>query len=90
MKSILQNFIDKRVDRRINEIIKSDDSFELRNVPDSKAESEISSFILEKKQGGITRLSILDFVLNLSLPAKQVSRILEQFEAENRLTSVDA
>ena len=89
MVDFLKNIIDKRVDKRINEILKSDSDFSPRNIPDEKARKEMTDFILEKKRESITRLSVLDFVMNLKLPADQVSRIIEDFKSENKLKEID-
>lgn len=87
MISIIKNYIDKRVDERINEII-NNDALELRDISESEAKREISSFILEKKNEGATQLSTLDFVLNLKIPAEQVDRILENYERENKIREI--
>lgn len=84
MISIFKNYIDKRVDERIKEII-TDDTLEFRDISNKKAEQEISSFILQKKQNGITNLSTLDFVLNLKLPAEQIDDILEKYTKNKKV-----
>lgn len=88
--SVFKHIIDKRVDERINEILKSRRDFKFRKISDAKARKEISSFILEKKSESITKLSILDFVLSLRLPAEQVSKILDGFEKEKKIKEINA
>ena len=89
MISFIKHIIDKRVDQRINEII-HDDSLEFKTISNSKAKKEISSFILENKEKSITKLSTLDFVLNLRLPADQVEDVLGNFKKEKKLKEVNA
>ena len=86
MLPFFEKIIENRVDKRINDIIRSDDTLVFRAVSDEEAREEISSFIIHKKSEGITRLSVLDFVLNLKLPADQVEGVLEEFEQKGRLT----
>jgi len=90
MMSFFKGFIEKRVDERINEILKSGGDFNLRELSDKKAKEEITSFILENKERGVKQLSTLDFVLNLKLPAEQVNRILEVFKKQKQLKEVNA
>ncbi len=90
LKNIISGFVDKRVDERINEIIKCEDVLTFRKISDKEAKKEIASFILEKKEEGVTQLSILDFVLNLKIPAPQVETILEKFEKEKKVEEIYA
>jgi hypothetical protein len=87
MISIFKNYIDKRVDERVNEII-SDDTFELRDISDREAKQEMSSFILQKKNSGITKLSTMDFVLNLRIPSGKVEKILEEYKKEKKVQEI--
>lgn len=89
MIPFLQNTIDKRVDERINEIIKSNRDFEPRDISDEEAREEISDFILEQKRAGNLHLTTLDFVLNLRLPAEQAERILEEFKSEHKVKEIN-
>ncbi len=88
MISIFKNYIDKRVDERINEII-SNDTLEFRDISNKEAKQEISAFILQKKENGITKLSTLDFVLNLKLPAEQIDDILERYEKKKKIKELE-
>jgi len=87
MISLFKNYIDKRVDKRINEII-NDDTLSFRNISDSKARQEMSSFIVEKKDRGVTKLSTLDFVLSLKLPAEQIEKVLDNYKKEKRIKEI--
>ncbi len=89
MISFIKKFIDKKVDERINEII-SNDTLSFRDISNRDAQKEISSFILEKREVGITKLSTLDFVLNLKLPAQQVENILDVFKKNKKLKEINA
>jgi hypothetical protein len=89
MISFIENFIAKKVDERINEIINDDSTLEFKNISDEKAKKEISSFILQKKQNGITKLSTLDFVLNLKLPAEQIEEVLDDFKKSKMVREIN-
>ena len=89
-KNIISGIVDKRVDERINELVKSDDFFTLRDVPDNEAKGEISDFILKERDSGNTQLTTLDFVLKLKIQGPQVEKILDKFESENKIEEVDA
>jgi len=87
--NFFQQIIDRRVDARINEILNSEDSFEFQDVSDSEAREKMKSFILKKKEEGITQLGTLDFVLSLRLPAQQVESILDEFETSKKIKEVE-
>lgn len=89
MMSILKNLIDKRVDERINQIIGNNDVFDFKNISDNKAQKEISDFIISKREEGIIKLSTLDFVLNLKLPAEQIEKILGIFKSQHKIKEVN-
>ena len=86
--NFFQSYIQKGVDKRINELIASD-SFQLCDIDDREATKKIKKFILEQKLQGNTKLSTLDFVLSLNLPADQVESILDIFENQKKVRSVE-
>lgn len=90
INNIVSGLVDKRVDERINEIIKSDDFLVFRDISDKEAKKEITKFILQKKDEGVTQLTTFDFVLKLKIPAVQVERIIEKFEKEKRVEEINA
>jgi len=89
MISIFRKVIDSRVDERIKEIINSGKSFEFRDISEEEAKKEISLFIMENKNNGVARLSTLDFVLSLRIPAPQVEKILDIFVKENKIKELN-
>jgi len=88
LQRIVSGFIDKRVDERINEIVKSEDIFQFRDISDKQAEKEIKEFILDKKAEDITELSTFDFVLKLKIPAIQIEKILDKFKKQNKIKEI--
>ena len=67
---------------------KEDDTLDFRDISDKEATQEISSFIVKKKEEGITKLSVLDFVLNLKIPAEQVEKILSKYEKDGKIKEI--
>ena len=49
-------------------------------------EERISKFILRKKDEGVTKLSVVDFVVGLGISAENVEKVLEKFLKEGRVT----
>ena len=61
-----------------------------RTLTKKKAKEEISSFILKKKKSGIKKISALDVVLDLKLPAQQVEKVFEIFIKEKKIKEINA
>jgi len=61
-----------------------------RTLSKKEAEKEISSFILKNKKSGLKKISTLDVVLNLKLPAQQVEKVFEGFIKEKKIKEIDA
>jgi hypothetical protein len=55
-------------------------NFFQRTIPDTKAKTEIVSYLVKRKIQGITTVNILDLVSDLNLPAQQIDRIMENLE----------
>ena len=83
--------VDKLVDARLNEHLTAKISaspFHFVEVDDKNVEKLVSDFIVEQKEKNNKELSVYDFVVNLRLPAKQVSSILENFESRELIREI--
>lgn len=69
-------------------LFEKEETIEFKKISDSEARKEMTDFILKRKKEGITRIGILDIVVNLSLPAKQIKKIMEKFEKEKKVAKV--
>lgn len=90
LMNVLQSLINKRVDTRFDE--RMDDmlfSLTSRRVPNEQAKKEMRDFILQQKELGNTKLSVLDLMLGLNLPAGQVQNILDVLEAEEKIKEIN-
>ena len=85
---LFKNTIDKLVDERLDEHLTSATSFHFIDVDDEQAKSLLSDFIIEQKEQDNKELTIYDFVVNLRLPATQVSKILNEFESRQLVKEV--
>lgn len=88
--NVFQSLINKRVDTRFDERM-GDMLFSLtsRRVSNEQAKKEMRDFILQQKELGNTKLSVLDLMLGLNLPANQVQNILDTMEAEEKIKEIE-
>ena len=63
--------------------------YETRRVTDTEARAKIEEFIQDKKQDGVTTISIFDIFTSLLLPMEQIERIVKDFEEEGRISEID-
>ena len=78
---LFKGTVDRLVDERLDEHLTATTSFHFINVDDYSAQKLITDFIVEQKEKDNKELSIYDFVVNLRLPAQQISKILNEFES---------
>ncbi|MFC2143152.1 hypothetical protein ACFLQN_02015 [Candidatus Aenigmatarchaeota archaeon] len=71
----LQSRIEK-LEKELKEMKKED----IRSIVDDLAEKEIISFIKNEKKKGKEKISILDIMESLCLPADQINRIMEKIK----------
>jgi len=81
--------INRRVDERLNNVLVSNTDFHFIDIDNKNAERVMTDFILEQQKKNNTELSTYDFVVNLRLPASQVSTILGEFEKKNLVNEVE-
>lgn len=74
--------------RSASKIVMGGGGFSFREIPDSKAEKEITRLILSKRSEGIKRVSALDFVADLRIPAPQVEKVMTWFEKDGRVKEI--
>lgn len=51
-----------------------------RTITDYQARKEILIYLKQKKKQGKTKISIIDLVADLQLPAQQIEKIMENLE----------
>lgn len=56
-----------------------------RCVSDNIAMKEVTEFIKERKEEGFKKISIVELVKELKLPAEQIEEIMKTFEKEKRV-----
>ena len=54
-----------------------------RKIPDRKAKEEILEYMKQLKQEGFKKISIIDLVDGLNLPAEQIEKIMDTLEGVN-------
>lgn len=54
-----------------------------RKIPDTKAKEEILEYIKQLKQEGFKKVSIIDLVDGLNLPAEQIEKVMDTLEGVN-------
>ena len=69
-------------------LFEKEETTEFRKISDSEARKKITDFILKRKEEGIRKIGILDIVVNLSLPAEQIEKIMGKFEKEKKVAKV--
>ena len=74
-----EEIIERKVKERLDELLAARETLKFKEVSKVEAKKEITSFILEQHKEGIFKISILDIVLNLKLPASQVEEIMDSF-----------
>ena len=77
--------IERKVKERFDEILAAKETFKFREVSKIEAKKEITSFILERHKESIFKISILDLILNLKLPASQVEGIMDSFVKKGKV-----
>jgi len=88
MRMQVQQQILKRLNKLEKEMGKIRDAVVDRKVSDSRAEKEISQFLLRRKRGGKQLVSALDVYAELHLPFDQINAILEKLKSKG-LKEVD-
>ena len=53
-----------------------------------KEENKVSKFILKKKKEGVTKLSVMEIHLATKIPAEIVSKIMERWLKEGRVSEI--
>lgn len=61
-----------------------------RKISKNKAKEKISDFIIDEKENGTKKLSTLDIVMELKIPANQVEEVMKDFERKNMVKEIDA
>jgi len=82
------DYICEGLTNRILEIMEEEESSVIRKISDAKAKKEISAYIIKMKKKGKTKLSILNFVMALELPALQIERIMKKFTKEGKVKEI--
>lgn len=84
-EAIREAEIEKRVNEKIEDILKERATINFRQVSEKLAEKYIIKFLTQRHKEGIFEISILDIALFLKLPPRQVDKIMKQFEKKNRV-----
>jgi len=77
----LQQKVDKLERELKNEILISDNLIE-KKTSDLEAKEEITKYLQDTKKKGITKVNIVDMVLELHLPANQIEKIMDSLEGK--------
>lgn len=80
-----EEIIERKVKERVDELLAAKETLKFKEVSKAEAKKEITSFILGQHKEGIFKVSILDIVLNLKLPASQVENIMDDFVKKNKV-----
>ena len=87
-ESKLNELIDEKVSRKINEFLTQRQTIQFRKVADTQAQREISKYILSEQKVGNFKVNLLELVINLKLPAEQIEKIMDVFKGKGRLEEV--
>ena len=85
LRERVAELVNEIVKERVDKFLQEKEIIEFRRVNNVLAEKEITNFILQMKEKGILKISILDIVSNLNLPSEQIERIMTKFEKEKRV-----
>ena len=78
--SEIKEYLNYLVEEKLQHLLRQRELREqFRNIKESDAKREITSFILEQGKHGINRLSIFDISVALRIPAEQVEKIMDKF-----------
>ena len=75
---MFKKFINRLVDKRVNELI-HEELAEIKSLSSEEAEHKIASFLSAKKDEGVNKISTLDIVMKLKIPANQVENAMGKF-----------
>jgi len=81
----LEEIIERKVQEKINVLLKERVTLSFREVSKSVAKKEITLFILKKQKSGIFKVTVLDLVIALKLPASQIEKIMEDFLKKGKI-----
>jgi len=85
LREMVAKLANELVKERLDKFLREKEIIEFRRVNDVLAQEEITKFILQMKERGVFKISILDIVMNLNLFPEQIEKIMTKFEKEEKV-----